>query len=324
VFDGTKQPAQPKLTIWGLLEVLSMAVCAATAARFLGSFWWLFELTTHFPVMLAVTLVLLAIAWSIGRRWKLAATCAAFGLLNGILVFSQGTLLDNQPSITGARLRFTSINVLTSNERSDLVLQYLRDTDPDVILLMEVSHRWLEDLKPLETNYPHFVSRSREDNFGIALFSRIPLTNTSIVQLGEATVPSILTDLVLSNQTVHLVGTHPLPPGTANMSWLRNDQLRNLATHVRKQTGHVILLGDLNTTPWSPHFQQLLRDSHLRNTARHQDALGTWPAWSPLRIPLDHCLVSPAIRVLDRQVGPDVKSDHLPVLADLWIPMGTK
>jgi endonuclease/exonuclease/phosphatase family metal-dependent hydrolase len=38
------------------------------------------------------------------------------------------------------------------------------------------------------------------------------------------------------------------------------------------------------------------------------------------RIPIDHVVVSPEVRVTDRRVGPDVGSDHLPVEATLAIP----
>jgi endonuclease/exonuclease/phosphatase (EEP) superfamily protein YafD len=38
------------------------------------------------------------------------------------------------------------------------------------------------------------------------------------------------------------------------------------------------------------------------------------------RIPLDHCLVSSGLDVLDKRLGPQVGSDHLPVVIELQIP----
>ena len=47
----------------------------------------------------------------------------------------------------------------------------------------------------------------------------------------------------------------------------------------------------------------------------------TWPTYNPLLwIPIDHCLVSPEIIVTDRQIGPDVGSDHYPIVVDLQLP----
>lgn len=117
-----------------------------------------------------------------------------------------------------------------------------------------------------------------------------------MVYLGEAEVPSINATLLLNGIPVTLLGTHPLPPGSAEYARLRNDQLRAIATKVQASKGLTIVLGDLNATPW-------------------------WPAYLPIgRIPLDHCLVSPSIYVINKQLGPNVGSDHLPVVIDLEIP----
>jgi endonuclease/exonuclease/phosphatase family metal-dependent hydrolase len=47
----------------------------------------------------------------------------------------------------------------------------------------------------------------------------------------------------------------------------------------------------------------------------------TWPAFLfPMRIAVDHCLVSPELRVLRREVGRSVGSDHLPQLVEIALP----
>jgi endonuclease/exonuclease/phosphatase (EEP) superfamily protein YafD len=186
---------------------------------------------------------------------------------------------------------------------------------------MEVNERWMTVLSPLHTNYPHRLSAVREDDFGIALFSRIPLTNETVVDIGNTEVPSIIADIAVNEQTIHLVGTHPLPPGSPAYARLRNDQLVALANHVHNQKSPVILFGDLNVTPWSPYFADLLKHGGLQDTSQGRGLLGSWPAWLPgLRIPLDHCLISDPIRVINKQLGPGVGSDHLPVVVELQIP----
>jgi endonuclease/exonuclease/phosphatase family metal-dependent hydrolase len=44
----------------------------------------------------------------------------------------------------------------------------------------------------------------------------------------------------------------------------------------------------------------------------------SWPVglW-PLALPIDHCLVSEKVEVVDRWMGPDVGSDHYPLVVDV-------
>lgn len=128
---------------------------------------------------------------------------------------------------------------------------------------MEVNARWMSALDALRTNYPQVIAEPREDNFGIALFSRLPLTNSEVVEFGPGEVPSITTTLEAGGQKVFLLGTHPLPPGSAENARLRNEQFREIATRIRRGARPAIVLGDLNSTPWSPYFDDLLRESGL-------------------------------------------------------------
>lgn len=90
-------------------------------------------------------------------------------------------------------------------------------------------------------------------------------------------------------------------------------------THQQKDL--VIIAGDLNTTMWSPYYKRLARDSGLANARKGFGILATWPSFYPfLRIPIDHYLVSPEVRVVDLRMGPKFGSDHRPLVADLFVP----
>jgi endonuclease/exonuclease/phosphatase (EEP) superfamily protein YafD len=185
---------------------------------------------------------------------------------------------------------------------------------------MEVNDAWMRKLAAWSQQYPHQLVDAREDNFGIAAFSRVPWTNAVVAQLGSAGLPSIVADLSMSGQSIHFIGTHPLPPGTASYSAQRNEQLKELAGHVAGVTNAVVLVGDLNTTPWSPHFTGFLKGCGLRDASKGSGVSGSWPAFLPIgKIPIDHCLVSPEIGVASRRPGPSVGSDHLPLIWNLTI-----
>jgi endonuclease/exonuclease/phosphatase (EEP) superfamily protein YafD len=308
------------LSISGLVEVGSMLLCAASIAGFLARIWWCFELAAHFRLHLALGLALMSAIWAIKRRWGISLACMVGAAANGALVLH--LFLSDEPvkGETTANLRLVSLNVQTENEQRETVLRFLQNANADVILLMEVNAAWMQALEPLRTNFSEVLAEPREDNFGIAIFSRLPLTNSQILNLGGSDVPSIAITLAVAGQTVFFLGTHPLPPGSPENAQLRNAQLHEIAMLIHTQSVPAMVAGDLNCTPGSPYFDDLLSNSGLKNVSPHCGLFGSWPAWLPcLRIPLDHGLVSPAIRVIDKHMGPPVGSDHLPLIMDVQI-----
>jgi len=308
------------VSIFGLLEVGAVLICAASLAAFLAKSWWVFELACHFRPHLAVVLAAFSALWILLKRRRLALTCATFALINCLFVGSLLLPAKNVAPASGSRLQLVSLNVHTPNQRADLVLKFLRDSDADVVLLMEVNNRWMDELLPLKTIYPHCVAAPRKDNFGIALFSKLPLAETNIIELGEAEVPSVTTQIILDGRKIFLIGTHPLPPGSAEYARMRNDQLAKIRELVKQQTLPTVVIGDLNMTPWSPYFSDLLKGTGLKNSSQGLGVFNSWPAglqW--VGIPIDHCLVSPEFFVAYKQVGGRVGSDHLPVMVNLQI-----
>jgi endonuclease/exonuclease/phosphatase (EEP) superfamily protein YafD len=74
---------------------------------------------------------------------------------------------------------------------------------------------------------------------------------------------------------------------------------------------------------WSPFYQRFIQQAGLKNA---RSGFGIIPTWStklpPLSIPIDHCLVSPNVNVLQMRAGRYVGSDHLPLITDLVIGNG--
>ena len=82
-----------------------------------------------------------------------------------------------------------------------LVSQVLLDFDPNIVVLEEISARWVDELQAAMKPYPHSRIQSREDNFGIGLFSNLPLDVAQIIYIGEAGVPSIIARVEAGTRT---------------------------------------------------------------------------------------------------------------------------
>ncbi|MDY0167257.1 MAG: endonuclease/exonuclease/phosphatase family protein [Thermoguttaceae bacterium] len=304
---------------WGLLTAAGAVACAATLLGFLGRFWWFFDLFTHFPVQYLLGLTALGAVLIVGRR-KAGVVLFAFACVNLMLVLPTYFGGQKAPPAGTPTLRAMLLNVNTRFGDPQRVKQVVRDTAPDILVLEEISAQWMRQLDWLRDSHPYVLAEQREDNFGIGLFSKLPLVESEVVYIGSADVPSILATIDTGQANLRVIATHPLPPIGREYARWRNEQLQRLPNHI-DASEPTILLGDLNVTPWSCHFRRLLKRSGLLDSSRGYGVQGSWPNFvpSPLRIPIDHVLHSPAVVIVNRAIGPDVNSDHLPVIVDFAI-----
>jgi endonuclease/exonuclease/phosphatase (EEP) superfamily protein YafD len=310
------------LNPWGLLTAAGAVVCAATMLGFLGRYSWFLDLCSHFRVQYLVGLLVLAGLCFAARRRRTAAACVAFAGINAACVaplyFSRQTL----PPGAGPALSAMQLNVNTREGNPALVKAVIDRTRPDIIVLEELSSAWIANLAPITNVYPYSCLAPREDNFGIGLYSRFPIIGREVVRIGAAGVPSILATLDIGHGKLRVVATHPLPPAGKAYSRLRNDQLEDLADVLHAHRP-VLLLGDLNATPWNYYFHRLLDRSGLLDSSRGYGVHPTWHRDNPLfAIPIDHCLHSPDIAIISRTVGDDVGSDHRPLVVEFAIMPG--
>ncbi|MBL7012367.1 MAG: endonuclease/exonuclease/phosphatase family protein [Kiritimatiellales bacterium] len=288
----------------------------ATLLGFLGRFCWVFDLFSHFRVQyFQLALILIGIAiWK--RSNRLLITFVLLACLNYAFVLP---LYFGKPPVASEKpARAMLMNILASNGNASQVLEAIAAANPDILLLEEVTPKWVEALGELD--YPYRFADVRDDCFGIMLLSRYPLSKTNVVFVGMAGVPTLTANVHLPQGDVALIGTHPLPPFNGEYSKHRNAQLAALSELAGRQSKPVLLIGDLNASPWSAHFVRLLKESGLKNSMKGFGFQPSWPADNRLlRIPIDHMLHSSEIVIHRRSVGPSVGSDHFPVMVDFSI-----
>ncbi len=307
-----------------LIQTPTLFVLLLTFASFFARYWWRAEQFCHFRLQYGWLLVIAAMVLMIARQQRFALV-AVFGALVNFAFVLPIYWLTQPGDIAKKPWRLVSYNVLSSNDRYDEVLEMLRKEDADVVLLYEVSHAWARQCETLRDKYPHQHLLPQRNNFGIALISRVPWQSAEAIEWGPAGAPSIVAKFPSLGT---LIGTHPLPPGSRRIAEMRNDQLRAIGKYCQQQNeaatrdgepSRLIVAGDLNITSYSPFFHDLLREANLRDS---RQGFGVQASWSPripllFSIPIDHCLVSPSLEVIDRRVGPKLGSDHRPVIIDI-------
>ena len=308
-----------RLRWWGLVTAGGYVAGFASVLGFFGSLNWVFDICSHFRVQYALGLGLAALLMLIPRQRRSAAVFGALAAANLAVVLPLYFGQAPAPADAGWPVRALLVNVNREYGNPARVAEAVTQFKPDIVVLEEVSVKWLADLAPVLAKFKYSRRVVRDDNFGIALFSRFPFIQAQTPDIGYI-VPSILAEIECSQGTCTVVATHPLPPAGGEYSRWRNAQLEELPQWIKRATSPVLLLGDLNVSPWSPHFTRLLRESGLRDSSQGRGVQPTWPAFNPLMlIPIDYCLYSPGIAILNRQTGPDVGSDHYPVIVDFAI-----
>ncbi len=305
-----------RLTPWGLIEAAGVMACGATVTGFLGRLSWFLDLFSHFRLQYFAGLLGVGLLLALGRRRVAAAGMLLFAGIN-LAVMAPHFVGSVEPAPAGAQsARVMLFNVNTRRGDPVRAREAVEEAAPDIVVLAEIDARWVTSLQWLRASHPHVCLSPREDNFGIGVFSRLPLAGAEVVHAGEAGVPSIVARVHAAGDVVTVIATHPLPPDCAEDWRLRNDQLARLPSLV-PTSGPVLLLGDLNTTPWNLFFRDLLRATGLRDSARGHGIHPTWLVENPwMALPLDHCLHSPDVAILDRRVGPAAGSDHRPLIVD--------
>ena len=172
MFSGLPlSPESPsrRVSARGLYDVVCILGLASTGMGFLASTGWFFELASHFRLQLAVVLTLLAAGMAFQKRRGAVAFLLLGALINGGLVLAVARPQPSPVVSRGVPLRVVSLNVHTVNQEHDRVVAYLRQTEADVIVLLEMDDRWARAVEVLNDRYPHRVVEAREDSFGIVL-----------------------------------------------------------------------------------------------------------------------------------------------------------
>ena len=296
-----------------LTWILIVGVLFVSILPNIVSNYWLIDIFSNFKLQyLIISIFLLVISLFFLNKKVLAITLGIISMLwNSYFIapyyFSDITALKSKKEV-----KISSINLLSSNSETDLVKNYIFEEDPDILILIEFTQNWQIKLNPIINNYQYKRLVPRNDNFGIALFSKYEM-NSSIDYFDLNDKPSIVAELNIESCKISLVATHPNPPINQLTFENRNKQLSNILNKRSKLSEKLIIAGDFNTSSFSNHFSKLT-NGDLKDSRFGFGLLPTWPAnYLMLQTTLDHFLVSKNLEVIERSTGKNIGSDHLPI-----------
>ena len=305
-----------------LVVVPAVALAALTVAAFFGRWVWWLDVLANFRAQYVVALAIFGLVIMMSKWRKTGYAVLAVALANLIVVLPLYVGAPADARAEAATIRVMSFNLLSTNEEYSEVIEYIETIDPDLVLLHEASRPWEVAIETSGLDYEVIKPRS-DDLFGTLVLVRGE--GVTAISHGFAAAAPRAVSLEYTpagwQTPLAVLGTHPLAPTDQERAALRDAQLGFAADWVSRQSGAFIVVGDLNATPWSWPFRRLMDTNGLSNS---QTGFGLQPSFPTtshllLRVPIDHLLHSPALEVTSRHLGPELGSDHFPLVVDLQV-----
>ncbi|MFN4009881.1 MAG: endonuclease/exonuclease/phosphatase family protein [Pannonibacter sp.] len=244
----------------------------------------------------------------------------------------------------GTPFRVVSINLEMRYLGDPGFMGYLENLNADVLVFQETNWRQqlryrekvMKETGPIPGLGPYPTQFRVGDLGSIVFFSRHPILSSESIRIddvcghgrwGQREILRITLDV--AGKPVTFVALHPESPRTPCRFEARQAYYAALGLELarlsRDSKDPVILAGDWNMSPWSAHFSQLLEAGGLKTR---------FPSFMPvitrfffdyrlswfLGAAVDHIAVSRDIAITAVNVGPDIGSDHVPLIADLQLP----
>jgi endonuclease/exonuclease/phosphatase (EEP) superfamily protein YafD len=270
------------------------------------------------------------------RRWIQTAVLAALAA-----TLAWPVLAAHRPAVAvaeGPRLKVVSANLWFASPTNQRTIDFLMKSDADIIGLIEVSESWQLALAPLFAKYPYKVDCfAAVPECETILLSKLPITAPRAERvLGGAPVV-VGGEVDWNGKRFEVLATHLIWPFTPDYDrqWRvitdlaavptlegrlpasrQASQAENLAKLANTLPPDLVVMGDFNGAPWS-RLQSAFSDATGLESAAGWEL--SWPSmlpW-PLRLPIDHVLSRGHLVVTDFSAGPEIDSDHFPVIAEI-------
>ena len=302
----------------GALVAAGWLMAAASAAALAGSLWWVLDLVASFRPQIAVVMLLpLGVVALLRPLRRLSAAVLTLAtLVNAAVLWPY--LAGPPPRAEGAAvLDVISYNVGISSAGRDRAMSWVKAQDPDVVFLYESSFEWEDSIARVGIALDVVAEVPPGRLAGITVLAK-PGLGARVVDSPFDPAQSVAIRLDPGGGSIDVLGLHPPSPTTPQRAERRDALLAGAGDWVAGRSVPVLVVGDLNATPWSHARRALVRRGGLTDSLEGRGLQPTWPAgWGPLMIPIDHALTGPGLVVTRRGTGPELGSSHLPLLVSV-------
>ncbi|WP_395019385.1 endonuclease/exonuclease/phosphatase family protein [Dongia sp.] len=315
----------------GLLWLGLWLLFAAAALPWLAAWPWppaaraWLTVIENLRLLLLTAVSVIAVAGLLMWRGRLVIASCFVAALCGTPVIAS---IQGQPpvAVETPQLKVVAFNIWTRNRALDRIMAYLREEQPDIVFLEELTEKHKQAFAALKDLYPTQVTCHQSTiDCETLLLSRFPARSWRAGRIDGALPSAAIAELDIDGRTLTAVAVHVVWPFPMAGADAQREQLLHLARSLEAFDGPLLVGGDFNGGAWVRNQRDFRERTGLVAEPGYHP---TWPAlpikgrdvpeW--LRLPIDHVFSRGGPVVIAAEVGPELGSDHLPLMATVAWP----
>lgn len=260
-----------------------------------------------------------ALAWwmvCVANLWSGAPAAAILPLIMaGVALWgAREQFARANPPIAEPDARIIWANLFSRPTALRIVIARAERENADAVAFGEFPPKLTEEQrKALLGPFVHEVSAALAEQTRVRLFSRHPIEAEALANEGER--PAMFARINVRGRALTVAAVHSRVPYTPAGLCLRAETILAAIDAAATRTP-CVLVGDLNTVPWSG----ILRDVARAGIARRAQISGaTWVTpWPIIGLPIDQAFAIGPVEIAAR-TGPFMWSDHYPLIVDIRV-----
>jgi endonuclease/exonuclease/phosphatase (EEP) superfamily protein YafD len=278
------------------------------------------------PTALVISLASAVIAFALGTRSRVML---AISMTIGLgLAFRVAPELYHAPVVEDAGDAF-GIKIMTTNLQGTstppkAMLDLIAQERPDVLTFQEAYGDWKIHFDRLSPDYRIVAGCQYPNQCDTVIVSRFPLREELTYDRSGFAAVRLNLPPEKGGGTLDVMSVHFSRPPPFESQQVQMEEALALISNLRAP---ILVAGDFNSTPWSQALQSFEARSNL---TRHTRMMPSWPSpsarltalslSSPVAIfAIDHVLSDASVVRHSIMRGPDIGSDHFPVLGTFLV-----
>ncbi len=298
-----------------VLFAVFLAICIFFS--FLSPYSQLADSLTHFRLHLSLLLFVLSLLLAFTKFGEVAfvtGVLSFIGLMSLSPAFPDASVVlpKTYPPRENTAIKLIQMNLSFRNKSLDKVVTFLKKQKADFVTLQEVTNKNKVILERLSKLYQYQIICNFATVGSVAILSRHQITSSDDEGCTEKN------GLVWAEIYIH--GQY-LTIGSLHLHWpypyQQWSQITGLKSKLKKITRPILLGGDFNAAPWSNTVQKIAEytDTKVVSGLRYTLFKKLIFFLPSIGLPIDHILMPERLKLIHIMVGPQIGSDHVPVIA---------